>query len=76
MDSSFWFDTLNLEWSIVYILGCQVITKKNFVFFLSEDVFIFTNSVDTDEMPHDASFRPIWVQTVCKGYQQQMLVYK
>ena len=28
MDSSFWFDTINLGWSIVYIEGTQVITSK------------------------------------------------
>ena len=26
MDSSFWFDAINLGWSIVYIEGSQVIT--------------------------------------------------
>ena len=25
MDSSFWFNTINFEWSIVYIEGSQVI---------------------------------------------------
>ena len=28
MDSSFWFDTINLGWFIVYIKGSQVIISK------------------------------------------------
>ena len=39
MDSSFWFEAINLEWSIVYTEGSQVIiyTKKI--------VFVIANSV-------------------------------
>ena len=34
MDSSFWFDTINLGWSIVYIKGSQVkISKYNCISF-------------------------------------------
>ena len=37
--------------------GCQVISfKKNIDFFLSEDLFTITNSVDPDEVPQDAAF--------------------
>ena len=40
MDSSYWFDTINLELSIVYIL------------FLSlKNVSVLANSVDLDEVP-------------------------
>ena len=55
MGSSFWFNTINLEWSIIYMWGCQVIIfKKNH--FLREDFFKLTNSVDPDELAHDATF--------------------
>ena len=29
--SSFWFDTINLGWSIVYIVGSQVINRKSYM---------------------------------------------
>ena len=52
MDSSFWFDTINLGYQ-----GCPVIIeiKKN-AFFCLKIFFTFTNSVDPDEMQHDAAF--------------------
>ena len=44
------FDTVKSGWSIVYIEGSQV---KNSPFFLSlKIIFVFTNSADSDEMPH------------------------
>ena len=54
MDPSFWFDILNLGWSIVYIDGSQVIhvISKSF----SVGRFALANSVDPYEMPHDAVF--------------------
>ena len=55
MDSSFWFDTMNLGLSIGHILGCQVIILKNIVFFCLKISFTFTNSVDPDEMQHFAA---------------------
>ena len=39
MDSSFWFDTVNLGWSIVHIYGCMVILFKSILYSLSEDLF-------------------------------------
>ena len=51
MDSSFWFATINLGCSIVYIGVSQVIiSKSNFISF-SEDFFVLANSLDPDEMP-------------------------
>ena len=52
MGSSYWFDAINLGWSIVYIKGCQVI----FFLFCLNNTFSITNSVDPDEMPHYAAF--------------------
>ena len=40
MDSSFWFDIINLGKSIVHIYGCQVIIKKKYCILLSEDLFM------------------------------------
>ena len=37
-------------------MGCQVILFKIYCILLSEDLFTFTNSVDPDEMQHDAAF--------------------
>ena len=57
MDSSFWHDTINLGWSIVYISrGVSLLFSNNIVFFLSEDLFTLTNSVDPDEMQPNAAF--------------------
>ena len=39
MDYSFLFDIVNLELSILYILGCLVIIFKKILYFLSEDHF-------------------------------------
>ena len=49
MDSSFWFATINLEWSIVFIKGLQVII-------FIKNGFVLKNSGDLDEMPHNAAF--------------------
>ena len=55
IDSSFWFDTNNLEWSIVYIKGCQVIIFITYcVVFYLKIFFMYTYSVDSDEMQHYA----------------------
>ena len=58
MDSSFWFDTINLGWSIVYIEWSHVIISKNIkIGFLSlKIVFVLANSVDPDDMLHNAAF--------------------
>ena len=55
MDSSFWFDTINLGKSFVHIKGCQVIILKKYCILLSEDMF-YLYSVDPDEMQHYAAF--------------------
>ena len=63
MDSSFWFETINLRRSIVYIKGSQVIISKEKVYFFLWRYFMsyFTllylaNGVDPDEMPHSIAF--------------------
>ena len=56
MDLSFWFDAINFGKATVHTLGCQVIVFKSSVFFLSEDLFYLTNSIDLDEMPHNVAF--------------------
>ena len=55
MDSSFSFDMMNLEWSIVHIEGTQVIIFKENCIFLKM-VFVLATSVDPDEMPHYGAF--------------------
>ena len=54
MSSSFWIDAINLEWSIILFKGSQVL--KNLQFFSLKIIFVVTNSVDPDEMPHYAAF--------------------
>ena len=55
MDSSFWFDTINLGLSIVHtcvyigVLGYYFVT----LFFCLKIFFTFTDSVDPDEMQHN-----------------------
>ena len=56
MDLSFWFDAINFGKATVHTLGCQVIVFKSSGFFLSEDLFYLTNSIDLDEMPHNVAF--------------------
>ena len=56
MDSSFWFDTINLGKSVAHIWGCQVKIFKKYRILLSEDLFSFIDSVDPDEMQHCAAF--------------------
>ena len=52
MDSSFWFDTINLGWSIVYIERPHYEYSFQIkILFLSLKI-VFVNSVDTDDMPH------------------------
>ena len=50
MEFSIKFDTVKLGWSIVYIVGSQVIILKNIVF------LTLKNSADPDEMLHYAAF--------------------
>ena len=49
-------DEINLELSIVYIEGLQVIIPNDIVFFSLKMVFVLANSVDPDEMLHYATF--------------------
>ena len=53
MDFSFWFETKNLGWSIVYIKESQAIISKKIAFLSMKIVFVLANSVDPDEMPHN-----------------------
>ena len=55
MNTSFWFDSINLGWSIVYIEGSKIIIPNKIVL-LSPNVFDLANSVDPDEMLHFAAF--------------------
>ena len=56
MDSSFWFDTINLGRSIVYMERLQVMISKYNCIFYSEDMFILTNCVNPYEMLHCVAF--------------------
>ena len=57
MDSSFWFETINLGRSIVYIKGSQVIISKQKYIFLSLKIFyVLANGEDPDEIPHSVAF--------------------
>ena len=47
---------LKSGWSIVYILGSQVIISKDVYFFLGRSILSLVNSADQDEMPHYAAF--------------------
>ena len=51
MDSSLWFDKLGIV--LCTYLGVSGYNFKNILYFLSEDFFNLTNSVDPDEMPYD-----------------------
>ena len=52
MDSSFWFDTINLEW----FRGHMLKFPNKIVFVSLKIIFVLTNSVDTDEMMHYVAF--------------------
>ena len=52
MDSSFWFDTINLGPSIAYIEGSNVINLR----FSLKIFFDLAKSVDPAEMPHNVTF--------------------
>ena len=57
MDSSFWFEMINLGWSIVYILmGVTGYNFQNQLFLSLTIVFVLANSVDPDEMLQYAAF--------------------
>ena len=56
MNSSFWFDSVNLGESIVFIKGSKVWFANKIVFLPLQIVFVFANSVDYDEMPYYAVF--------------------
>ena len=58
MDSSFWFYTIHLGWSIVSIKGLQVriIIFQLFTKKISENRFDLANSADPDEMLRYAAF--------------------
>ena len=56
MNSSFWIDAINLEWSIVQFKGSQVFISKQNCSFSLKIIFVLANSVDPDEMPHYAAF--------------------
>ena len=55
MEFSIKFDTVKLEWSIVYIEGIQVVFQKLLKKKISED-FVLANSTDPGEMQLYATF--------------------
>ena len=56
MSSSFWFETINLGRSIVYIKGSQVIISDKIIFPPLKINYDLANTEDTDEMPHSVVF--------------------
>ena len=62
MDSSFWFDTLNLGYIFLCTyLGVYGYNFQKYSIILSEDLSLTLQTVDPDEMPW------IWIFTVCKS---------
>ena len=57
MESSFWFDTINLGLVHYTYLGVSGYTFKKYCVLSPEDFYTFTNSVDTEEMQHYAAYR-------------------
>ena len=57
MDSSFWFETINLGRSIVYIKGSQVIISNKSKFLSLKVFYVLANGVDLDEMPLHSLFK-------------------
>ena len=54
MDVSLRFDTINLNWSIIYLYRGHML---QYIVFLSLTIIsVLANSVDTHEMPHYAAF--------------------
>ena len=72
MGSSFWFDTINhgkVHCTYLGVSGYDCLDK--ILYFLSEDFFTFTNSVDTDEMQHYAAFHlgsSLFAKVLVKGF--------
>ena len=63
MDSSLFFDTLDMGWSIVHIEESHAVISK---YKLSlKIVYVFGNSVDPDEMLHYVAFHLGF--TVCQS---------
>ena len=56
MKSSTWFEKWTWDNPIVYNKGHKLEFLNTIVFFSSEDVFVFKNSVDPDEMPQYVGF--------------------
>ena len=56
MDSSFWFYTIHLGWSIVYIEWSQVIISNFFHIFSLLIDFVLGSSADPDEMQQCMTF--------------------
>ena len=52
MDSSFWFDAINMGWSIVCTEGSQVIISTVNLSFSLKISFVLANGVDPGEMRH------------------------
>ena len=67
MDFSFWFDIINLEWSIKYIKGPRLYFTSKIVFLSLKTVFVLANSVDPDEMLLYAAFHLVYKAAFHQG---------
>ena len=58
MNSSFWFTTINLGWSVVICIakGSRFNLQMKLDLFLLKISFVLANRVDPDEMPHYGAF--------------------
>ena len=56
MNYSLWFDTINMEWSNVFI--CHILQIKSYLHVLTKIVFVLhvAINVDTDETAHNVAF--------------------
>ena len=56
LDSSFWFDTINLDSPLYISRGVRFYSFQIILYSFSEDLFTITSSVEPDEMWHYAAF--------------------
>ena len=62
MGYSFWFDTIVLRWSFVYLKGSQVIIFQIRIVFLSLKIFFgLANTVDPDESSGSSLFAKVCI---------------
>ena len=56
MDSSFWFETINLRRSIVFIRGHRLFFPNKIIFLYLKIFYVLANGVDPDEMLFSVAF--------------------